>query len=182
MRTGIRMTADELERLPKDGNRYDLMEGELWKMSPAGFFHGSTGFDLARHIGNFVSDGDLGVVVLAETGFRVSRNPDVVLAPDIGFVAKANLPDPLPTRGFFPGCPDLAVEIISPSETNDEIEEKIEKYLRFGTRLVWIVRPLRRVVEIYRPGAAPQIQSGSDELDGADVLPGFRLSLERVFR
>lgn len=178
------MSADEFELLPVTDERYELVGGELRKIQPAGFYHGATGFDLALFIGQYVREHDLGIVVLAETGFRIEREgePDSILAPDIGFVAKANLPDPLPRRGYFRGFPDLAVEIVSPGDAMDEVDEKVEKYLGAGTRLVWVVRPLRRRVEVNRANGQTIVLNLKESLDGEDVLPGFSLSLCQIFR
>lgn len=176
------MTADDLLALPQDGFRYELIEGLLHKMEPAGFFHGATGIYLTGPLSVYVDDHDLGLVVMAETGFKVQIDPDTVLAPDIAFVAKANLPSPLPRHGFFAGAPDLAVEIVSPSETMDDVDEKVGKYLDAGTKLVWIIRPIRRRIEVHRANGESLFLTEKDVLDGEDVVPGFTLPVSRIFR
>lgn len=180
--TATLMTADDLLAMPPDGFRYELIEGELRKMEPAGFFHGATGIYLTAPLSVYVDEHDLGVVVMAETGFKVQVDPDTVLAPDIGFVAKANLPNPLPRRGFFLGAPDLAVEIVSPSETMDDVDEKVQKYLEAGTKLVWIIRPLRRRIEVHRANGESLFLTDKDVLNGEDVVRGFTLPVNRIFR
>lgn len=181
-RTTTLMTADDLLALPQDGFRYELIEGELRKMEPAGFFHGISGIDLTEYLNRYVRENDLGRVTMAETGFRIEGDPDTVLAPDIGFVARENLPEKLSRRGFFLGAPDLAVEIVSPSETMDDVDEKVGKYLDAGTKLVWIIRPMRRRIEVHRANGESLFLTDKDVLDGEDVVPGFQLPVSRIFR
>ena len=176
------MTADELLAMPHDGMRRELIEGELIERQPAGFFHGVTGNFLGAELGIYVRQHDLGVVTLAETGFKVATNPDTVLAPDVGFVAKNRLPDDISTLvGFFPGAPDLAVEVVSPGDTYGEVETKVARYLEAGTQLVWIVRPRQRRVEVHRADETSTLLSIGESLNGELVVPGFSLEIARIF-
>lgn len=176
------MTADELLAIPRDGMRRRLIEGELIEMQPAGFFHGVTGNFLGAELGIYVRQHDLGVVTLAETGFKIATNPDTVLAPDVGFVAKSRLPADISTLvGFFPGAPDLAVEVVSPGDTYGEVETKVARYLDAGTQLVWIVRPKQRRVEVHRADGTSELLSPPDTLKGESVVPGFELAIARIF-
>src|ERR1700716_4109428 len=110
------VTADDLASLEGDGYRYDLLNGDLIRVSPAGFRHGRLAAEIARRLGNFlVQHPHLGVVVGAETGFRLSRNPDTVLGPDAAVVQADRLPPPDAQVGFLELAPDLAVEIVSPT-------------------------------------------------------------------
>ena len=144
--TTQRITADELFMMPEDGFLYDLIRGELRKMSPPGSEHGSitarlTGLRSAQHI----EAHDLGEAFGAETGFKLASNPDTVLAPDLAFVVNDRIPaEGIPVK-YWPGAPDLAVEVVSPGNTRREIEEKVKEYFAAGTRLVWIVIPKERV-------------------------------------
>lgn len=175
-------TADELLAIPRDGMRRELIEGELIEMQPAGFFHGVTGNYLGAELGIYVRQHDLGVVTLAETGFKVATNPDTVLAPDVGFVAKSRLPDDISTLvGFFPGAPNLAVEVVSPGDTYGEVESKVARYLDAGTHLIWIVRPRQKRVEVHRADGTSELFSLSDTLSGENVVPGFELAIARIF-
>lgn len=176
------MTAEELLARPQDGVRSELIEGELIEMQPAGLIHGAFGFFLALPLGNWVRDNDLGIVTLAETGFKVATNPDTVLAPDIGFIAKSRLAeDWTTTRGFFIGAPDLAVEIVSPSDTYEQVDDKVARYLDAGTRLVWVVRPKQKRVEVHRKDGSSALLSHDETLDGESVVPGFTLPIARIF-
>ncbi len=178
----VLMTADELLAMPKDGFRYELIEGELRKMEPAGFFHGATGGLLLGPLISYIQQNDLGVILLAETGFKVGHDPDTILAPDIAFIQRENVPNPWPKYGFFVGVPDLAVEVVSPSETMESVDEKVQKYLEAGTRLVWILRPLRRRIEVHRANGESVFLTDKDILRGEDVVPGFELPVNRIFR
>lgn len=176
------MTAEELLMRPPNGCRSELVEGELIEMQPAGFLHGVTGNFLSAELTVYVRRNDLGVVTLAETGFKVATDPDTVLAPDAGFIAKAHLPEDWTTiRGFFPGAPDLAVEVVSPGDTYEEVETKVGRYLDAGTQLVWIVRPKQKRVEIHRADGTSQLLSQTETLQGENVVPGFALPVARIF-
>ena len=176
------MTADELLACARDGMRRELIEGELIEMQPAGFFHGVTGNYLNAELTVFVRQHDLGVVTLAETGFKVTVNPDTILAPDAGFVAKSRLPADLsPLIGFYDGAPDLAVEVVSPGDTYGEVESKVARHLEAKTQLVWIVRPKQKRVEVHRADGTSALLSVGETLSGEGVVPGFSLPLALIF-
>jgi Uma2 family endonuclease len=174
------ITADELLRMTGDQRR-ELVKGELRTMAPAGFEHGRVIMKLAKLLAIHVDNNKLGVVLGAETGFKLQRNPDTVRAADVGFVAAARIPSGAPTLGFWDGAPDLAVEVLSPGDLVDEVEEKVDDYLNANTRLVWIVNPRRKTVTIYRPGQKPRILSETDALTGEDVIPGFQCQVAEAF-
>lgn len=174
------ITAEELLAMPDDGYRYDLIEGELHKMWPAGFHHGKVGSYLYLAIGNFVLENDLGTVPLSETGFLLERDPDTVLAPDIAFVSKNREPEHT-EEVYFVGHPDLAVEVVSPSNSIRELNFKAKKFLEHGTRLVWIIQPKKRALEIHRRDGSLTVLGPADSLSGEDVLPGFTFPLQRIF-
>lgn len=175
------LTADDLWNMPDHGGHRELVKGELRDMAPAGFEHGAVGMNLATALANFVRAHDLGVVVAAETGFILSRNPDTVRAPDLGFIRKSRIPADGLTVQYWPGAPDLAVEVISPWDKNYEVDEKVEDYLAAGTQLVWVVNPRRKRVTVYQPGIPEQILTVADTLDGQDVVPGFRCPVKDIF-
>jgi Uma2 family endonuclease len=175
------MTADELFLMKDDGFRYDLVKGELRKMSPAGSEHGAIIMRLAVALGRYVEENDLGEVFAAETGFKLASNPDTVLGPDLAFVSNEKIPPTgIPVK-FWPGAPDLAVEVISPGNTRREIEEKIEEYLASGVSLVWIISPKHHTVTVHRMKAEPVTLSESNILDGQNVVPGFQYSVAGLF-
>jgi Uma2 family endonuclease len=174
------LTADELLAMGDIG-RCELLYGELVMMSPAGAEHGVVALRFGRYLSDFVEQHDLGVVFAAETGFKLERDPDLVRAPDASFVRKARLTHPLP-RGYFPGAPDLAVEVNSPDDSKRAIAEKINSWLAHGTEVVWEVEPRTMTVTVHRVGQEPQRLTSADTLDGATLLPGFRLPLSKIFR
>ena len=175
------MTAEELLRMPRDGFRYELVKGELKQMPPAGFEHGVVIVDVCTPLDNFVREHDLGIVVGAETGFILESDPDTVRAPDVAFVSTARLPQGS-VRGYFPGAPDLAVEVVSPGDTVQEVDDKVAEWLTAGTRLVWVARPSRRTVEVHRADGTVSLLGVRDELSGEDVVPGFTMPVARIFR
>jgi Uma2 family endonuclease len=175
------MTADELLLLPDDGQRHELVKGELRTMPPAGFDHGGRVVKLTTPLDQYVTANRLGWVVAAETGFILSREPDTVRAPDIGFVRQERILAAGPTKGFWAGAPDLAVEVMSPGDKVFEVDEKVEEWLEAGTGMVWVVNPRRRTVTVYRPGARPVILTEDDILDGHDVVPGFHYRVGDIF-
>jgi Uma2 family endonuclease len=175
------MTVDELWRLPNDGTRRELVRGELRTMAPAGYEHGKIEIKLALRLAEHVEKLKLGDVVGADTGFILARNPDVVRAPDAAFVSQARLEQTRAPKQFFPGPPDLAIEVVSPSDTLYEIDEKVDDYLAAGTRLVWVVNPRRRTVTVHRHGGQEVVLRETDQLTGEDVVPGFACPVSQLF-
>ncbi len=171
-------TVDDLLHMP-GGKHYELIKGELIEMSPTNEIHGVLAQELAGLIWSHVRAHKLGRVFAAETGFTLSTDPDTVLAPDIAYVA-AKRARPL-TEKFVPVAPDLAVEVVSPGNTAGEINEKTELYFQAGTRQVWIVYPKTRTIHVYTSATTVAILTTKDVLDGADLLPGFKLPLADLF-
>lgn len=175
------LTADELERHHIPNKRTELIRGRLVLREPAGYRHGVIAAEIAYSIRRFIDGKDLGVVVAAETGFTLARNPDTVRAPDAGFVSKARLPHPAP-RGFAAIAPDLAVEVLSPDDRVGETLAKVADWLSAGTQLVWVIDPDRRVARVYRADGTATLLAESDVLDGEPLLTGFLLPLAQLFR
>jgi len=175
------MTADELFALPDDGCRHELSLGYLLSEPPAGFDHGGVGVRILVLLDNHVRARALGRVVGADTGFVLARTPDTVRAPDAAFVSAGRLGAVGRVKGYFPGAPDLAVEVLSPSERAGTIHGKVADYLAAGTRVVWVVDPESRTVTIYRSLLSPLVLAGDRELDGGDVVPGFAVKVSEIF-
>lgn len=175
------LTIDEFERLPESEDRTELVRGMLVREPPAGGEHGWLAGEVLGRVRNFVRQHRLGVTLAAETGFVLSREPPTVRAPDAAFVARDRLPpEGIPT-GFWPGAPDLAVEVVSPSNTMPQIQDKVLDYLEAGTRAVWIVEPRRRTVVVYHSRQDIRILTETDVLEGGDVLPGFQVPVAELF-
>ena len=175
------MTADELLRKPDDGFRYELIRGELVKMPPSGQEHGDLAARVLVSLGQHVQTKRLGKVYAAETGFKLASNPDHVRAPDAAFVRRERLEQLGEVEGFWPGAPDLVVEVVSPSDTFLEVQDKVFDWLDAGCRMVVVVTPRKRAVTVYRSLSDVKVLGETDVLDGADVVPGWRLPAKDLF-
>lgn len=179
--TRTRMTARELFELPDDGKRYELVEGELKEIVPAGARHGSTTARLTVLLGQHVRAERLGVVLAAETGFVISRNPDTVRAPDVSFVAQERVPEEGPPESFWELTPDLVVEVVSPNDTAAEVQSKVQMWLESGTHLAWVVYPDTRSVVAYKSLKDISTLTAEDVLSSGDVVPGFECKVTEIF-
>ncbi|HYW09738.1 MAG TPA: Uma2 family endonuclease [Longimicrobium sp.] len=174
-------TADELLRMPRDGVRRELVRGELREMTPPGHVHGRVGMRLAWRLAAYVEAHELGVSYLAETGFHLGRDPDTVLAADCSFVRADRADMVRDSLGYFPGAPDLAVEVFSPSDRSLMVEAKVRAWMSAGTRMVIVVHPTRRTVAVHRSGVPPELFGENDTLDGGDVVPGWSVPVRDLF-
>jgi Uma2 family endonuclease len=173
------MTAEDLLRLNIQDKRSELVRGRLVVREPAGLAHGVVAARIARRVAEFVDVANLGVVVAAETGFTLARDPDTVRAPDVGFIRADRVPNPLP-RGYAQMAPDFVVEVLSPDDRPGEVLAKVADWLRAGTRLIWVVDPVRRSARAYRADGTESFVPDDASLDGEDVLPGFTLPLAAI--
>lgn len=166
-------SAEELWELShQTDQRLELIKGLIHEMAPTGGLHGVITSELNYYLQDFINKQKVGLATGAETGFVLASDPFTVRAPDIAFIARERVPDPIPSK-YFSLAPDLAVEVVLPSDTALYIREKVIDFLRAGTRLVWIVYPDSRTVDVYRPDQATQVVDIHGTLDGGDVLPGF---------
>jgi Uma2 family endonuclease len=169
-----------LEALPKDGHKYELLEGDLI-MSPVHANHGAICIRMILLVGTFVQQHDLGAVYDSSTGFRLA--PDLLLSPDVSFVSKARLKKLLvaPDK-FLQGAPDLVVEVLSPSDRLVQLNRKLDHYFEHGTRLAWLINWRKEQVHIYTPDSIEALTGPNDILTGGAVLPGFKSKLAKIFR
>ncbi len=179
--TKINTTARELFELPDDGKHYELVEGELREMVPAGARHVSVAITLAILLGQYVRENRLGMMLAAETGFKISQNPDTVRAPDVSFVARERVPPEGPPEGYLELAPDLAAEVVSPNDTAAYIQSKVQMWLESGVRLVWVVYPDIRSVVAYESLREVSILTDRDVLSGGSVVPGFESPVAGIF-
>jgi Uma2 family endonuclease len=150
-------------------------------MTPAGHPHGRIAMRIAAQLFQHVEERGLGTVYAAETGFILARNPDTVRAPDAAFVRRERVEEVGETEGYWPGAPDLAVEVVSPGDACAEVEGKVTDWLRAGARMVIVVDPSSRTVKIHRSLTDIAALTEDDEIDGADVVQGWRLPVRRLF-
>ena len=160
--------------------RCELVRGELIMMSPAGTEHGCIAIRVGTRLNTFVELHSLGIVMGAETGFRIARDPDTVRAPDAAFVCAQRVPPRLP-RGYFEGAPDLAVEVVSPDDRASEVKAKAQNWLEAGCREVWVVDPRTETISVYRSRNETLILHAADRLTSDLLLPGFSLPVAEIF-
>ncbi len=174
-------TAEQLLAASKDLDPCELVRGELIMMTPAGEEHSQVEGNIYAALRVFVQSGKLGRVYMGDAGFLLEQNPDTVRAPDVAFVCSLRIAAK-PHKGFFPGPPDLAVEIRSPDDRPKEVASKIQDYLRLGVQVVWDVDSDRRTISVYRGGAEPQAYGEKDTLTEPALLPGFEMPVVAAFR
>jgi Uma2 family endonuclease len=181
IKTAGASTAEQLLAMQDDGYRYELIEGVLHMMSPAGSRHGRITMRLGSILEQYVRANGLGAVFAAETGFFISRNPDTVRAPDVAFVRKEKM-DPIGNcDGYLPLAPDLAIEVVSPNDSSTQVETKVRMWIESGTAMVLVVDPATRTVRVYRTKDSIDVLTDSDELDASDVVSGWKLAVGECF-
>ena len=176
------VTAEELFMMPDSGQRTELLRGEVRYMAPAGNVHGRIAVNVTAPLYQYVREHELGTVYAAETGFKISSDPDTVRAPDVAFVSRERIEETGEIKGFWPGAPDLAVEVVSPNDLYTEVEEKVLGWLEAGSRMVLIVDPRNKTVSVRRHRAEALVLGEGDKLQGGDVVPGWELQVAEVFR
>jgi Uma2 family endonuclease len=175
------VTADDLLTMPDDGWHYELDRGRLIRMTATFTRPALVTMNVAVEVGSFVRRHRLGVVGSAEWGFLLARDPDTVRAPDVSFVTAERIAAEGTPSGYWPGPPDLAVEVLSPSNRPGEILDKVADYLTAGTRLIWVIDPEARSATVFRLDGTAARVGEHGVLDGEDVLPGFTLKLDEIW-
>ncbi len=175
------LTADDLLRLDAQGVRGELIRGELSETMPAGHRHGKIVMNLGAELRNFVKPRKLGTLVASDSGVLLERDPDTVREPDIAFFSAEKIPLDADIPGYAESVPDLVVEVASPGDSRTAVNDKALMWLRYGARLVWVVRPDVRQVDVHREGREVAALGENDALDGMDVLPGFSCPVRDVF-
>ena len=173
------LSAEELLELGDIGS-CELLHGEIVMMSPASFNHGWVAGNIYAALISFVKPRRLGIVAIAEAGFIIERNPDTVRAPDVSFIRAKRIP-PEGVSGFFPGAPDLAVEVLSPSDRPGEVASKMQQWLAAGCDTVWVVDPRTGSVTVHRRSVEAKTFSEADILLCENLLPGFSLPVMDIF-
>jgi Uma2 family endonuclease len=171
-------TEDDLLSL---SGRYELVKGELREMAPSGFEHGLITSKLHYLLASHIYSKNLGKLTAAETGFKLSSNPDTVRAADIAFIRKENLDKTKIIKGYGTIIPDLVVEVISPTDIYLDVEEKITDWLTAGVKMVWIINPRKKTVSVYSEPAKGSTLYINDELSGHEVIPDFKCKVSEIF-
>ena len=175
------VTAEELLRMPDDGFRYELVRGELRKMPYRGFLDGQVSASITTSLGSHVKTNRLGTTYAGGTGFLLESDPDHVRAPCAAFVRREPVESGVDRDGYFPGAPDLAVEVISPNDSYTEVEEKVADWLDAGTLAVIVVDPRRRTIKVHRSPAEAVVLTEADVLAVEDVVPGWQMRVRDIF-
>ena len=173
------VTADELLAMPERNCRYELVKGELITLPIEGATHGLVVAQVVMEIAAFVKARKLGKVFI-RTGFILATDPDTVRGPDVSFVSKARLSDDM-SDGYFTIAPDLAVEVVSPNDTDTDMADKTAEYLAAGTRLVVVVDPLNRAITKHPAQGNITRLGESDTLALDDIMPGFECAAAEIF-
>ncbi len=180
------MTVDDLHAMPDDGWAYELVQGVLVRMPLSSGGASTIGYRLGIRLGVYVEDNGLGVITGEQGGYRLdpAQPRDTEMAPDVGFVRTERAPAPTSPEYFkaWQLAPDLAVEVASENQYGPGMAKKAQTYLSFGTRLVWVIWPRYKRVDVWRPGDETPTPLGvEDELRGEDVVPGFAYPVARLF-
>ena len=174
------MTMDDLWNLPDDGNHHELVKGELLTMPPPGFEHGTVGNRLNVCMFVHAESSKLGRVVMGGR-LRPRTRPRHSAAADVAFVGNAKLQQFGIPKKYFPAAPDVAVEVISPSDIYVEVDEKVEQWLNAGTQAVWVVNPRRKSVTVHVANQNPVVLKEADTLTGGTAFPGFSMLVAEIF-
>ncbi len=159
-------------------SRAELVAGQVVEMTLAGFRHGEIVMAIAARLNDHIASHRMGTITSADTGYVLSADPPTVRAPDVGIVFWGRVPSPRPVR-FFPGPPDLAVEVLSPDDRPAEVAARVADFLRAGCRAVWIVNPDAETLTVHTDQGAARY-GAHETLDGPPPLPRFRASVREL--
>jgi Uma2 family endonuclease len=174
-------TIEDVWRVSHEAQRCELVQGELRLMEPSNFEHGRVSSTANWLLSVHVRDTGIGVTLGAETGFILARNPDTVRAPDAAFVSQARADAVGPTEKYWPGAPDFAIEVISPTDSFREVEAKALCWLDAGTLAVLVLDPCRRSATVYRALGDVRVCDPEQKLDLSDAVPGWHVAVADVF-
>jgi Uma2 family endonuclease len=180
MRTQLQLVEPEDLLAMPDGDRYELIDG-VPKEKPMGAESDEIALGVGAVIKQFVKANRLGHAYGSQTGFQCFSDKKLVRMPDASFVATGKLPDDKTPEGYIKVAPDLAVEVVSPNETYEEVETKVAEYRSAGVKLIWIVSPKSRTVMIRRLDGTCAEVNEKGTLSGEDVIPGFACPVAELF-
>ena len=174
------MTAEEYWQSPMNTKHSELVRGEVVEHMPPGAEHGEIAGALVELLRRWARQGAGGYAAV-ESGYILSHTPDTVRGPDVSYVRADRIPPTGRPKAFWTIAPDLAVEIVSPSETAAEVRAKVRDFFSAGTPLVWTVYPDEREVVADTPDGLARTYSENDVLEQPDVLPGFSCKVAELF-
>jgi Uma2 family endonuclease len=178
--TKAEITPEELLAMP-DGGHYELIDGEL-KERNASVLSSCVAGKVSKILDNYCDQTGAGIVLESELGYQcIPWKPRRILRADVSFIRADRMSEERLSEGFCTIAPDLAVEVVSPNDLIEELDEKVEEYLRAGVKLVWIVRPAASAVQVFRADGSVSWLRASAEMSGEDVIPGFRCPVEAFF-
>lgn len=177
------LTGDDLLEIVAQNpdKHYELIEGELVEMPPAGIEHNNVEGAATVLLRLFVRERRLGRVLPGETGFYTRGNDRTVRAPDVVFISYDRLPADQPNPGYGRVIPELVIEVVSPNDRADKIEEKVQEWLDFGVLLVWVIYPQTQRIHVFQYGQQPVILRADDTITGDPALPGFSAVVREFF-
>jgi Uma2 family endonuclease len=175
------LTAEEFSQIPDppDGSQQELVRGRIIVMPPPKKMHGYVCATACIVVGGYARSNRLGIVLSNDTGVITERHPDTVRGPDVAFWSSARMPQ-LKVDGYIEVAPDLAIEVLSPSNTMKKTKEKIAEYFVAGAKMAWVIDPHRRSAVVFDAIDNTKVLSEDDELDGGEALPGFRCKVAEL--
>jgi Uma2 family endonuclease len=171
-------TVEDLLKTPKDGQKYELVDGEI-VVSPTGMRHGEVALKISHTIATFLENNPIGRVYGTDVGITFPN--DNIRSPDVLFVRTEKLPGGKSPVGFGELIPDLCVEVLSPSDSVRHVAQKIGEFLECGVPIVWLVDPGRKSVTVYRSLSQIEQYQGDDVITAEPILPGFSCPVSRFF-
>lgn len=174
-------SAEELFDYSDPPWRFELVDGELYRMAPTGFDHGHLESLFTAYLTIHVVSNRLGKVVCGDAGFVVERSPDTVLAPDVAYLSNESLKQAGSTKKMLEIAPDLVAEVVSPSDRPREVQAKVARWLAFGVRAVVVIEPERREVSVYRSIHDKHLYQADETIDFDFVVPGFFFNVAKLF-
>ncbi|MGL4612101.1 MAG: Uma2 family endonuclease [Trueperaceae bacterium] len=174
------LTAEEFEKLPETEMHRELVRGKVVETMPPGAEHGGLAFRIAMLLSNWLKQNNLKGYLGVESGYDLFRNPDVVRAPDVSYIRAERMQETAIPKGFWNLAPDLAVEVVSPSETAQGVRDKVSDFLAAGTLFVWVIYPQTREVVVHTTDGLARTFTEKDWLK-FDLLPGFKCSVAEIF-
>ena len=179
MATATVLTLREFEELADDGKRHELNQGELVSVTHPKFRHSWVAQNIHDALSAYVKEKKTGRVFF-EVAYLLAQDPPTLRIPDVSYLSQERIQQ-ASSDGYVPGGPELAVEVVSPSDSADDLQEKIEQYLASGSQVVWVVYPKTRTVNVFRQAAASAPLGEDDLLEEPHLFPGWSIPVTELF-